>query len=281
MASMHHSHDGFVEVRKEARLTKHVRAVLGVLLAGLATAAIGSWLHLVGTLSGGTLWTIFQIVALLALGVSQFAPRDEGVSKWRFAAFTAFAFSAGVNVGTWIDYANAAAHMPQCDWANTSLTKGLSLAALRDPLSLPPCTLITGLLCVAFTLAAAVYACFFFAALYAKPGQYLFLGAYINLFFLAVALAGLVHWLGLLNAHFIEFLYLQGALVAYSLTVLYETSKLAAKAESGEPLDVVSDAIHMLGNFLNILVRVLVLLAKATGEAQRRRQEDERRRKRD
>lgn len=191
--------------------------------------------------SNPAVWT-----ALLLGFVTTVLPAN-GFSFIRTIIFAAFAYCAGVNVGTWIEYSLAISRM--CGASFWDRLRGL-----------PPCTIVHPLVKSAFLLSAGLYAGFTVAALFSKPGWRMRLGSIVSAGLWVLFGTYLLARLGWIDDLTFDLLYIRGGLVIYAMKVLVDTEIICDKARAGD-WDVLGQAIGTLLNFLEVFIRVLEMLA--------------------
>jgi len=230
----------------ETKVDAYLGKVYGVAGLGLAAAAFGSKLHLEGTISGGFVMTLLQIVFLVAIGLTQYSASTQGYkdggSPLRYGLFFAFAFCIGTNVGTWIEFGSMQAF-------------GRHYAlSLRDELVME-----------AFILSALLFGIFTVAGFLATNNT-LFIslvvvgvGSMITFWTSLATLFGLVSFLAF------EAVYIKLGLVMASAYVLLDTWRILQQAKAGVH-DVITHAITILTDFIQMFIRVLYLLSKSKSE---------------
>jgi len=111
----------------------------------------------------------------------------------------------------------------------------------------------------AFLGTVCIFGCFSATAYYAERRSYLFLGG-----FLSSALTTMVI-LGFLNIFFSSLfmfnILLYGGLIVFSGFVIFDTQLIIEKAAMGNK-DFVTDSLELFLDFINIFVRLLILLSK-------------------
>mmetsp|Transcript_8409 Transcript_8409/g.22136 ORF Transcript_8409/g.22136 Transcript_8409/m.22136 type:complete len:268 (-) Transcript_8409:163-966(-) len=126
----------------------------------------------------------------------------------------------------------------------------------------------------ALSCTALIFGCFSLSALLARRRSYLFLGAWLS------SAMTCLFWLGLVGMFFPNrvhhALQLYGGLLMYSGFVIYDTQLIVEKADvafrNGLKPSVVDDAMKLFTDFIAILRRVLIILARS----QQRRSDDSR-----
>ena len=244
---------------------KHLRDVFGVTCIGILTAAIGVRGHFNGTIPGGDMMYLAQVVCIILLGISWHSSQVySGISWWRFVVMIVCCLAAGANVGTWIQKAfeeigicqgQGFHSVPDQDWIGQWLSSSGSGANCAGALG-------TQLVWQALALSSVLYSAFAVAGLLAY-------NAGIKVFWM-LALLQCAFWIMTFSYWFTRFgwtshesfdlIYVRGGLVAFVLKVGVDVQLIIEKAENGDR-DVVSHALTMVLNFLNIFIRVIVQLA--------------------
>lgn len=218
---------------------KHLRRVYTSLLIALATAAAGSFITLeLYARQQKWLATLSLYLALPLLLAFYF---QESGSRWRAPIFYAFSFADGA-----------------------ALAPLISLVAAVDP-RIPA---------IAFTGAAAVFACCSISAVFARRRSYLFLGS--------ICLTGLfgLAFVSLISSIWRTFvpysLLMYGGLFVFCGFVLYDTQMVIERAYAGER-DHFQHALDLLIDFMAIFKRIAIIMAKNKAERDREQNKRERR----
>jgi Bax inhibitor 1 len=115
------------------------------------------------------------------------------------------------------------------------------------------------IIATAFLMTTSVFACFSGAALFAKRRSFLYLGG-----ILSSALSWLL-FLSLMNSFFhvgaFASINLYVGLLVFSGYVVFDTQLMIEKASQGSA-DVIDDAVGLFLDFVNIFIRIMVILAK-------------------
>jgi hypothetical protein len=233
-----------------------VYATAGV---GVAIAAYGSHIHFrpssapgwmpAAFTTGSDYMTIAQIVFALLLNYSCRAP-----FILRFGLFSAVAYSAGLNVGTWIHMAlvesGACPRPGSIEWFLTSKSKS--------------CSVLDSTILIAFIYTAGIYFCFSAAALLGNRNNKVFMYVSSILFAGSWVMWGsyLLARFGLLSDAVFDAVYIKMGLILYSLKVWYDTYAMVSKLESSSEVDVLDLALNALLNFLQIFIRVIQFVEK-------------------
>jgi len=139
--------------------------------------------------------------------------------------------------------------------AGFGFVQGLSLGPLIDfVIDIDPQIIAT-----AFVGSVVVFGCFSACALFAERRSYLYLGgmlssalsllvvlSFLNMFFRSTAFANVSVYFGLM---------------LFSGFIIFDTQLMVERAERGH-MDYVSDALQLFLDFVNIFVRILIILAK-------------------
>jgi len=252
---------------KSSTTVDHLMKVHGVACAGLAASAVGVKWHFDGTLPGGHLMTLAQVILGMFIGWMHVKKDDnKGINPIRLVAMLLFGLCAGANVGTWIQSAFAEsgicegigwAGFPDQDWLAGWFNKGHAA----------PCAGAGALVWEALSLTSGTYACFFFSGLIARDqgislfwmSSFISAGLWILFFSYFFAALGLTAVVG---GQF-ELIYIKFGLLLYCFKIAYETQVIVEKVEKENDRDVVSHALTMMLNFLHLFIRIIKILAKS------------------
>jgi hypothetical protein len=172
----------------------------------------------------------------------------------RFGLFSAVAYSAGLNVGTWIHMAlvesGACPRPGSNEWFLTSKSKS--------------CSVLDSTILIAFIYTAGIYFCFSAAALLGNRNNKVFMYVSSILFAGSWVMWGsyLLARFGLLSDDVFDAVYIKMGLILYSLKVWYDTHAMVSKIESSSEVDVLDLALNALLNFLQIFIRVIQFVEK-------------------
>ncbi|KDO34262.1 hypothetical protein SPRG_22076 [Saprolegnia parasitica CBS 223.65] len=112
---------------------------------------------------------------------------------------------------------------------------------------------------MAFVGSTIVFGCFTLSALLERRRTYLFLGAFAGSAILGLVLVALVNVF--VRSAAMYSLELYGGLLLFCFYVLFDTQLIVEKASSGDD-DVVGHAFELFLDFLNLFVRILIILLK-------------------
>jgi hypothetical protein len=202
--------------------------VYAVSTVGLFAAAAGAKFNLESSLGySGFMMVLAQIGLLFAIAAT-YTKKDDGVNPLRLALLVAFAFCAGINVGSY----------------------KIMIPNLDDQLVYD-----------AFAVTTVLFSLFTVAGLLASPGILyiaivtILVGSTVLFFTSLATLFGLVGLMAF-NA-----LHIKLGLVVSSMYIIFDTWLIQEEAKRGER-DVISHSIRLLTDFLKVFVRILVLLSK-------------------
>ena len=255
--------------------TNHLKNVFGVTCIGIAAAAIGVKGHFSGTIPGGDLMYLIQVISVIVLGFSWHSSQKySGISWWRFAVMIVCCLAAGANVGTWIQAAfeemgicqgSGWSAIPDQDWLGSFFSlsgKGANCSGNAG----------TQLVWQALGLTSVLYSSFAFAGFLAhKKGIKLFWMA--SLFQCAFWILSFSYWftrMGWTSHESFDLIYIRGGLVVFVLKTCFDVQGIIEKSESGDR-DVVSHSLTMVLNFLNLFIRVITLLAKMAANGKKKK----------
>jgi hypothetical protein len=255
-----------------------VYATAGV---GVAIAAYGSHIHMspssapawmpTSFTTGSDAMTLAQIVFALLLGITALES-CRAPFLIRFGLFSGVAYSAGLNVGTWVHKAlqeSGACPGPGWSW----LPDADFLLRWSGGLRSQSCGMLNPMIMNAFVYTAGIYFCFAAAALLGnRNGRTLM---YVS----SIIFAGSwVMWgtyalsrFGFASDAVFDAVYVRAGLVLYSLKVWYDTTRLVDEIESSSDVDVLNLALSAMLNFLQIFIRVIQLVASMKKDERKRR----------
>lgn len=259
------------------RVYNHVAQVYSFTFLGCAIAALGSKMHLNhATLFGfpiqaGPEWTILQAVAIAILCASNsMTAKTNGVSIFRAVIFFIVAFSAGVNVGSWFQYAlqevgSCRGHrfpfIPDLDFLSRFTGGRFKLKNNCGS------DAVQSLVFEGITTTAGIYVCFALAS-YVSRGWSKFVGL-VSAGFWIIFASQFFAWMGWISMHTFDDIYIKGGLCLYAVKVMVDTDILLENARKGY-LDVVGSACNTMINILHLLIRVLKILGDRERDKKRR-----------
>ena len=257
-------------------IRNHVTLVYAFTFLGCSFAAIGSKMHLTNSslfgfpIQAGFHWTIIQAIAIAVIQASSNSPttsKTNNISVWRAAVFFILAFSAGVNVGSWFQYAlqevglcrgNGFSFFPDLDFLSKILGGSSKYCSASSANSL---------VFEAIGTTAGIYICFALAS-YLSRGWSKFVGLVSAGFWIMFA-SSLFAWMGWISTHTFEDIYVKGGLVLYAFKVMVDTDILLENARNGY-MDVVGSACNTMMNILHLLIRVVKLIGDREKDKKRR-----------
>lgn len=203
------------------------------MLCTLGTLAYlnNSFIVLNGTLGSIiSLGCIFYIVFTSSSANNRYSATYTGQQTKRFAALMLFGYTTGNSLGPLIDYVN---------YINSEI------------------------LTSAVAMTAMIFLSFSLTALFAKRRSYLYLGGILG------STLNYLFWGSLLNRFFqFQLMYdIQTylGLIVFSGYVIFDTQVIVEKAERGSG-DFVGHALDLFLDFINILIRIIQILAKKENE---------------
>jgi len=111
----------------------------------------------------------------------------------------------------------------------------------------------------AFLGTVCIFVCFSASAYFASRRSYLFLGGFISSCLSMLVFLNFLNFF--LGSLFIFNLGLYGGLFLFCCYIMFDTQLIIEKASSGN-FDVVGDSLELFLDFVNIFVRLLIILAK-------------------
>jgi FtsH-binding integral membrane protein len=262
-----------------SRVGAVIAQVYATTFAGLAVAGLGAHVHMhpsavppslraLPFTTASDAMTLAQCVgaaALLALGACR------AHYALRLPVFLAVAWAAGLNTGSWL--MKAMQELGLCAGGGWSFIPDLdAFAAFFGAPRNAACNTVNDLTVEAVALTAGIYFCFAAAALL-SPRKYdwpawvataLSVGLWIM--FGTYALMRME----LIKSSLFDAVYVRAGLVLYSLKTLYDTSVMVKRIEAGDD-DVLGLALSQLLNFLQLLIRVVTILASSKKSSEKRR----------
>jgi len=231
---------------------------------------------LTGLTAPGDVWYLLQVVSITLIGWFHNRRRPSKqvtVSPTRLALLCLFGLSAGVNAGSWVYSALLTADA--CPRRPTLFGRSVvdSVACANAALAL--CT-------QAFVLTAGLYAAFAaasFAAPLAGSGSgrataqliatALAIGTWV---LLGSQLCMRMGW----STGLATDIYVRVGVLVYAVSTYMDTRKLAERVRTEGDCDVVGHAVTIVGNILNLFIRVVTLLAEQTAAEKQRKEETKR-----
>lgn len=126
----------------------------------------------------------------------------------------------------------------------------------------------------AFALTCLIFASFAFVALKANHSRFLYLGGFLSSALLGMVVLGFASWL-FPSLRYIDYIVsLYGGLLVFCGYVVYDTQLIIAKHNLGET-DVVTHAVELFLDFVNIFVRLLIILAELSDNKEKRKKDKE------
>jgi len=214
----------FSDLDEEIR--SHLKTVYLTLAFSVALAALGSFLH--------TLWHIGGITtSLIGLGIIiglYFVPFHPGQPQTiRLGMLAAFSVVQGASVG------------PLIEMVLTEIPNGAQTVT------------------VAFLATVIVFGCFSLMALLSPRRSWLYLGGFLMSCLFNLLLFGCLNIF--LGSSFLFSIELNLGLLLFVGFVIFDTQLIVEKAAAGNK-DYVLHALELFLDFLNIFVRLLIILAK-------------------
>ena len=221
---------------------RHLKNVYLTLVAGVLTAAFGSYLHLMFHM-GGMMTCIATAFTLGYLGTTRNENiHDNAVFQKRVGIFLGFCALKGMSIGSIVE----------------------------SSLYLDPAIPL-----IAFVGTVVVFACFSLSALLAKRRSYLYISGFLS------SAMSLMFWMSLANMWFRSAACTTSKYtVAYLFSgyVIVDTQMIVEKAENGER-DYLWHAAELFTDFVALFVRILIILMRNARNG-RKGEEDRRRRNR-
>ena len=248
---------------------------------GVAIAAYGSHIHMspssapgwmpAAFTTGSDYMTIAQIVFAALLGVTALES-CRAPFLLRFGLFAGVAYSAGLNVGTWIHKAlqeSGACPGPGWSW----FPDADFLLRWSGGMNSKSCGMLNPMITSAFSYTAGIYFCFSAAALLGNRNNKILMYVSSILFAGSWVMWGsyLLARFGLASDAVFDAVYIKLGLVLYSLKVWFDTYAMVGEIESSSDVDVLNLALSALLNFLQIFIRVIQLLASMKKDERKRR----------
>jgi len=175
-----------------------------------------------------------QFALLLAI-YGTFTRKDDGVNATRLSLLALFAFTAGINVGSWIQ---------------------LALRQAGLPLSLD-----NQLVYDAFAITSVLFSLFTVTGLLATPGILFITIATILVGSTVIFWSAIASLFGLVSLMTMNAIYIKLGLVVSSLYIIFDTWMIHEDVLRGHR-DVIGHSVRLLSDFLKVFMRLVVLLSK-------------------
>jgi len=176
---------------------------------------------------------------ILAIVIRSTRSKNGDFNLFRFSLFLLFAFSAGINIGTWIQFGSAKAGLP--------------------------ITLNNALVYDSFTLTTILFVIFSIVGTLATPG----------ILFLALSAIGIggtvMFWtaiaslFGLTSLLAFNAAYINLGLIVASCYIVIDTWRINEEAKRGVR-DVIEHSLTLLTDFITVFIRILYLLSRKNGK---------------
>lgn len=233
---------------------------------------------LTGHVVPGDTWYLLQVGSIALIGwchnrradTSSRAAKRAVVSPSRLALLCLFGLAAGVNIGSWVYSALLTADA--CPRRQSFFGRSVVDSGACVDAALALCT-------QAFVLTAGLYGAFAAASLYAPLAgsgsgrasaqllaSALAVGAWV---LLGSQLCMRMGW----SAGLATDVYVRLGVLVYAVSTYMDTRKLAERVRAEGDCDVVGHAVTIVGNILNLFIRVITVLAEMSASQQQREEE--------
>ena len=255
----------------------YVSQVYALAGAGCLVAACGARAHLEKWVVSGvpivasSFWTYAQMAFMCLLTLGNVGVDIRGVSWWKLALFLCLGFSAGVNVGSWVEFGlqeagicsgNGWRWFPDIDWVSKATGvwgKSQCTNAAANALILEV-TLKT----------AGTYACFALCSAFSPRGWSFYFSSLLSAGMWLMLGSQLLYSFGIISQSIFDQVYVNAGLFIYSFKVMYDSDLLMQRAEAGY-FDVVGAATTVLMNVLHMFIRIFRIIAQIKGEANKKK----------
>lgn len=248
---------------------QHVAKVHLVAGLGVAVSGIGSYLHMTDIISAGDHMTIAQVILALIVAGSYAGCNSDGLSPWRFVVLMACALCAGVNMGSWMQgtlmqnklcYETGWNGVADKNWLHDMIADGIP----------PKCDITNTIILEAFELTAMIYSGFVLAAVLAPTKSLFWLISFVQVSLLALTAQ---YWLSRLGFTFFvntfDLVNVRCGIALFAIKTAVDTQIIISKHDSETDRDIVSHALTMMMNFLNLFVRIVRILGTMAAKAKK------------
>ena len=266
--------------KKNQRAKALVAQVHSLAFVGCALAAVGArahldrWSFMGKPIEAGTHMYLAQVLCVTLLSFGNATHSLSGISAWKAFLFSALAFTAGVNVGSWVQVALQEAGLcrgygwnwiPDADFIGDFLGHWS-----RDQCS-PKA--VNDLIFEAMSMTSGLYLCFALSSFYAGRGWAAKFAGFLSAGMWVLFGFSLLASFGWISKSAFDAVYVKCGLVLYSGKIMYDTDFLWSRAEQGAT-DVVNEACNVMLNVLHLFIRIIKLLGEAKGASKRKKRED-------
>jgi len=269
---------GGVSKSADEKAKRYIAQVYALSFFGCLVAALGAKANLerwrVGgmVIEAGTHMYIAQVVSLFLISMGNKSETISGVSWWRSALFATLAFSAGVNVGSWVRMALQEAgvcvgdgwsFVPDLDWLGAWTTGNIS-AKMCTPKA------VNNLILEAMLMTGGTYVCFAVSSVYAKRGWSANVASFVSAGLWIMFGSSFLASMGWLSPSAFDFVYVKAGLILYCFKVMVDTDTLWTNAQNGY-FDVVGSACNVMLNVLHMFIRIIQLLAESKSRSKEKK----------
>lgn len=217
---------------------QHLKNVYGCLTVGMLAATAGAYLQLTSAFFQSTMMMLMSSIGAFGFLIYVMSTKNQAGDGKRTAAFLGFTLCSGIGLGPLLE-----------------------MALVINPSLIITAFMLTSLLFVSFTL----------AAIFAREGQWIYIGGSLMTMLstlITLSLANLFFGSKLL---FDVSLYL--GLVIMCGFILYDTQLILEKVKQGDK-DHVSHCIDLFIDFIGVFRRILIILQQREVEEKKKKRSD-------